>query len=563
MSVSIAKNLVKLLERFGVKAAFGVSGGFIVPIWEALSESEKIQTFHCRHESGGVFSASEFSLCQQVPAIAFATAGPGISNALTGLRVAKLDGAKVVFISSITSVDPSGKWCLQETTAQDIDSLVISNGRGYFDEVIIISQYKDYFDVERKLKKGFNKKDGYVVGIFLTTAAQKMILDIDYENCEELSVSHDNLDENIKYHSKEIADLIINKNAIFWTGFGARNASNLITQIAVKTNSQVISTPRGKGIFDEKHRLYAGTSGLGTDTESIHQALHCPALSAVIIMGTRLGELSSSYIQNNLNKVNVYYVGINVHEVKDNLPPHSVLIESDIDTFLASIETYLAGKIKPSSQIKTIPKLDYSNKYYSDAEKNVLHPLDVLRMVQEIAIDRFDCHVAAEAGNSFVWANRYLKFSNPLRYRTSTADGAMGHYACGLVGITASKDRCAIGIIGDGSMLMSNEISTAVRYGLPAIWLVMNDASYNMCRQGLELLGNAELDCHIPEVDFALFGRAVGAMGYRVRNIEELHQALIHAIENKKPAVIDVVINRYILPPLDNRIKALKELKEV
>nr|WP_244175555.1 thiamine pyrophosphate-dependent enzyme [Xenorhabdus vietnamensis] len=174
----------------------------------------------------------------------------------------------------------------------------------------------------------------------------------------------------------------------------------------------------------------------------------------------------------------------------------------------------------------------------------------------------FDCYVAVEAGNSFVWANRYLKFSNPLRYRINTAYGAMGHYACGLIGIAASKERCAVGIIGDGSMLMSNEVSTAVKYGLPAIWLVMNDASYNMCRQGVELLGNAQLDCDIPQVDFALFGQAIGATGYNVRNIKELREALFHAIEEKKPAVINVFIDKYVLPPLNDRVNTLKRLKE-
>ncbi|WP_222424569.1 thiamine pyrophosphate-binding protein [Yersinia massiliensis] len=93
MKINIAQALVMLLENCRVKAAFGVSGGFIVPIWQALEASTTIHTYHCRHESGGVFSASEFSLCEDVPAVAFATAGPGITNALTGLKAANIDGS--------------------------------------------------------------------------------------------------------------------------------------------------------------------------------------------------------------------------------------------------------------------------------------------------------------------------------------------------------------------------------------------------------------------------------------------------------------------------------------
>lgn len=62
----------------------------------------------------------------------------------------------------------------------------------------------------------------------------------------------------------------------------------------------------------------------------------------------------------------------------------------------------------------------------------------------------------------------------------------MRHYVCGLVGIAAGFKECAIGIISDGAMLMANEVSTVLHYHLSAIWLVMNDSSYNMCRQGLK-----------------------------------------------------------------------------
>ncbi|PHM45783.1 acetolactate synthase 2 catalytic subunit [Xenorhabdus mauleonii] len=559
MSINIAKGLVNVLEGCKVKAAFGIAGGFIGPVWEALMESEKIKTFHCRHESGGVFAASEYSLCEQAPTVAFATAGPGISNALTGLKAARLDGAQVVFISSITSVAPSGKWGLQETTVQNINGLVLADGQGYFDEVIIISKKEDYAQIEKKLKEGFNKKEGYVVGIFLTAKVQREI--IENENSEAFFLSNDDLDVNVKRHSQELADSIVNKKAVFWAGFGARNASALLTKIAIKTNSQVISTPRGKGIFDEKNSLYVGTSGLGADGENIYNALHCPSLSTVIIMGTRLGELSSSYAQNSLKDVNVYYIGLNAQEVKNNLPPHAVIIDCDIEKFLTLIDSHIDYESMPDRDIETVPTLHESDKYHSDPAKDMCHPLDVMRVIQEIAIDKFDCYVASEAGNSFVWANRYLKFSHPLRYRTSTAYGSMGHYACGMVGLAASKERCAVGIIGDGSMLMLNEVSTAVKYGLPAIWLVMNDASYNMCRQGEELLNNTSFDYDIPPVDFALFGQSIGATGYTVTNVKELYQALTQAIEEKKPAVINVVIDRHPLPPLKDRVESLKKLK--
>ncbi|WP_119711022.1 thiamine pyrophosphate-binding protein [Arsenophonus endosymbiont of Aleurodicus floccissimus] len=65
---------------------------------------------HCRTEVGSVFCASEYSLCHSKISISFATAGPGISNALTVLKTAKLDGARVIFISAVTTEYHDGLW---------------------------------------------------------------------------------------------------------------------------------------------------------------------------------------------------------------------------------------------------------------------------------------------------------------------------------------------------------------------------------------------------------------------------------------------------------------------
>ncbi|PPZ39189.1 acetolactate synthase, partial [Escherichia coli] len=106
----------------------------------------------------------------------------------------------------------------------------------------------------------------------------------------------------------------------------------------------------------------------------------------------------------------------------------------------------------------------------------------------------------------------------------------------------------------------NNEISTAVRYQLPAIWLIMNDGEYNMCRQGLRLLDRPPLDCVIPQVDFSLFATALGADGVRVTQADELETSLRAAIMKGTPAVIDVLIDKDAQPPLLDRINTIKSL---
>ena len=91
-------------------------------------------------------------------------------------------------------------------------------------------------------------------------------------------------------------------------------------------------------------------------------------------------------------------------------------------------------------------------------------------------------------------------------------------------------------------MLMLNEISTAVKFGAPAVWAVLNDGRYNMCEQGMEVLG-LQADARIPAVDFAAFARSLGALGEVVESEIDLADALETAITARRPFVLDIRID--------------------
>ncbi|WP_220701139.1 thiamine pyrophosphate-dependent enzyme, partial [Brenneria goodwinii] len=241
------------------------------------------------------------------------------------------------------------------------------------------------------------------------------------------------------------------------------------------------------------------------------------------------------------------------------LPASAVIINAEISHFLHGVY----DKVKKTAVCHNPQRLrreqEPEQQDLIPVKDGVVHPQQVMAIVQKVAIEEHDCLIAADAGNTFVWTNRYLHFQKPNRYRVCTALGAMAHYACGIVGLSASG-KITLGIIGDGSMLMNNEVSTAVRYQLPAIWLIMNDGVYNMCRQGLRLLGHPPLDCVIPQVDFSLFAKALGADGVRVTQTDELETSLRAAILKGVPTVIDVLIDKDAQPPLLDRINTIKSL---
>ncbi|WGO82501.1 thiamine pyrophosphate-binding protein [Arsenophonus apicola] len=562
MNIKIAYDLVDFLEFLGINVAFGISGGFIVPIWQALSRSKKINVIHCRTEVGSVFCALEYSLCHDKIAISFVTAGPGITNSLTGLKTAKLDGARVIFISAITTEYLDGLWGAQETTAINVNALVQDDGQGYLDKVFIIKNEDEYLQARNDIQKLVLSRKHFVIGVFLTTGVQTLTI-----KKQMLASFHPGLHLTNIISSADVSkliELLLAKKSLFWLGFGARHANKDIQKIIELTNSAVIATPRGKGIISEFSKASIGTTGIGSIKKRIvEEIIGDSSRVVIVIMGTRLGEFSAFYLQKKFNNVDLFYIGLEADKVRNNLPFNAIVFKSDIQCFTKVLLNALLDKLthKPAVQYPAlrVEFVDYVTKNNNNSAKT-LHPVDVMNIIQKVAINENNCYVAAEAGNSFCWASHYLKFFQPGRYRVGTAFGVMGHYACGLVGIAAGNKECAIGIIGDGAMLMVNEVSTAVRYSLPAIWLVMNDSSYNMCRQGLEMLNSDPLDCDIPATDFALFGRALGANGYQVNNSQQLHDVMVEAIKNRNPTVIDIKIDKNVVPPIENRIERIKGL---
>ena len=111
---SVADAVVEGMHRLGVGTAFGLIGGAIAPLADAIGRST-IRLVHCRHEAGAAFAALEASLVSERASVLFCTTGPGLLNALNGLHAARLDGGRVIVLSAITPAQRCGRGAFQET----------------------------------------------------------------------------------------------------------------------------------------------------------------------------------------------------------------------------------------------------------------------------------------------------------------------------------------------------------------------------------------------------------------------------------------------------------------
>ncbi|MBW4597957.1 MAG: ScyA-related TPP-binding enzyme [Brasilonema angustatum HA4187-MV1] len=547
--ISVAETVVKMLEDMGVEYAFGLSGGAIAPLWHALQHSN-LRVLHFRHEAGAAFAATEAYFASGRPVVVFTTAGPGITNALTGLFAARWEGAKVIFLSASTSTSQRGRWALQETSTYTMPNAGIFTSGDLFHYATTLECSDELPEVNRRLAKGLARPDGFVAHLSIPTNIQTSSVETSLPRVS-LSVACAGASEET---ISECARFLSEGPFAIWVGFGAGGAAAEIRQLAERTGAAVMCSPRGKGIFPEDHSQFVGVTGFAGH-ESVLRYMQEYRPLRTLVLGTRLGEFTSFWNGAMIPKRGFVHVDIDP-EVPGTAYPsaETFAIQSDVGVF---VKWLLKHFPKRQSRSKALsfprPKRNVINPSASDP----VRPEVLMNVMQRIIVEGSDTVVMAEGGNSFAWAINLLRFTKPGRFRISTGFSSMGHFVTGVVGAALARKGKAVAIVGDGAMLMNNEVSTAVNYQIPAVWIVLNDGGYNMCDQGVAMLGFKGMDAKIPQADFVRIACGMGSDGIRVERESDIQAALEKAMAATGPFVVDVVIDPTRLAPIRGRIESL------
>ena len=542
---SVAQALVNVLEDLGVRDAFGVSGGAMATLWGALSNSSLIDVLHCRHEGGAAFAATEAHFASDHPVVVFTTAGPGITNALTGLLAARDEGAKVIHLSACTSAPQRGRWAIQETSDQTIPQGGIFTSGALFNYATVLESPQQLPQIARRLALGLSQPGSFVAHVSIPTAVQSSPI--------QTAIPQVNLAPDLPVPSQDtvakVAQFLSQGSFAIWVGYGARGAADAILQLAERTGAAVMCSPRGKGVFPENHPQFVGVTGLGGH-ESVMQYMQQEKPLHTLVLGTRLGEPTSFWSEDMVPAQGFIHVDIDPKVPGVAYPfAETVPVISDACVFVKALLEHFSDEKRQTA----LPNPE--REAIAPATSERVRPEFLMEAIQRIIVEGSDAIVLAESGNSFTWSTHLLRFPQANRYRVSTGVGSMGHNVTGVIG--AARKGKAVAVVGDGAMLMNSEVSTAVKYQLPAVWIVLNDAHYNMCNQGMALLGLKGADAQLPQTDFTLIARGMGADGVCVNHEADLDESLRSALASPRPIVVDVLIDSTRIAPSKGRNKSL------
>ncbi len=542
--------LVEALRGLGVEKAFGVSGGAIALLFDAIEESQ-IELHHFRHESGSAFAATEAYFAAGKPTLVFATTGPGMLNVLTGLMAARWDGAKVILVSGATSVAQRGRWATQETSSYTLPQDALYSGGSIFDFAVRMEHPSELPEVLKRVSLGLSRPGGFVAHVCLPMSMQSRRIDLD-------QVTRDTTRQSAPAVTPQdvemTARLLKPSPFVIWAGFGATAAAPLVRELMERSGAKLMCSPRAKGIVSEMHPSFVGVTGLGGHEEvTEHMVQQRP--NWILVLGSRLGEATSFWDRDLLPCEGLIHVDIDPEVPGTAFPDFKTIgIQAEIGYFLNELLEYFPVRPQPAN----FKLRQWQELRHAPREGRVpVRPQVLMDAIQRHVVQDTEAVVMGECGNAFAWCNHYLRFSQSGRYRASTLFGAMGHMSCGVVGAALATGGKAVAVVGDGSMLMNSEISTAAQYGAQAVWVVLNDAGYGMCRDGHKALGLTSSEVAIPRVDFVSLARSMGGNGARVESEELLEIAFEEAMRSPQPFVLDIHIDIHETSPLLRRFESL------
>ncbi len=553
---SASRAIALALYDMGVREAFGLLGGGIAPFAAGLADTP-IRFYHCRHEAGAGIAAIEAHFATGRPGVVVTTTGPGLFNALNAAMAARVDGAKLLVISGFTSRAQSGRGAIQETGVRTMPADLTRPG-SIFHDVALPETEDELAQALGRIRRGFAGPGGFVAHLGLPLTLQTHMLTRPLAAAVPAAWTIDAPAPALAAIDACLAQLV-DPTAAVWIGHGARAAGAALRRFVERAGLPVIASPRAKGVFPESHPLFVGVSGAG-GSPAVREWFERQRPAHLLIVGTRLGEVTSFLAPTHTPSGGWTHVDLDptaFGAAFPQVPGHGVVADAGA-FFTALLERaeatdWFSRRAPGPICEQSIPE-PLRARPVGDVRPDYL-----MQRLQACVVKATDAVVMSEAGTSFTWCNAGLRFDVPGRYRTSAAWGSMGHFTTGCLGAALVGDRPVVAVVGDGAMLMNNEINTAAQYRARVVWVVLNDAQFGLNEQGMTALGMRPVETQMPRTDFVAFARSQGVHGLAVDHERDLDDALARALAHDGPFLLDIRIDRSIPSPvIADRIRSLR-----
>jgi acetolactate synthase-1/2/3 large subunit len=533
-----ADAILRSLEAEGVDVVFGIPGGAILPVYDALARGTTIRHVLARHEQGAGHMAEGYARATGRVGVAFATSGPGATNLVTPIADAWMDSTPLVCITGQVRSNLIGTDAFQECDITGITIPIVKHSWLVQDVEEIPEVIKAAFHVARTGRCG-------PVLVDVPRDVQEAPLEFAWPETVELP----GWKPPRRVHTRQVREaaqrLAAAERPVLYVGGGVLNAhaEDELRELAELGSLPVVTTLMAKSAFPESHDLHFGWPGMHGPKWSNWAINKCDVLVAV---GSRFDDRVTGKLAAFAPGATVIHLDIDSSEI-DKLRFADVPVVGPLDLVLAELTQELREHLRPDATKPWLAQLrdwreQFPLRYGNGGE--MLKPQPVFEALQSLTEGRDDVIFTTGVGQHQMWAMQYIRCDHPRTFITSGGLGTMGYGIPAAVGAKAARpDATVVCIDGDGCFQMTcQELATAVLENLPIVVVIVNNGYLGMVRQWQDMFfaerfSQIELTHHLP--DYAALAEAFGARGFTVDREDQLEDALAEALECGRTAVVD------------------------
>ncbi|HEX5803076.1 MAG TPA: thiamine pyrophosphate-binding protein, partial [Azospira sp.] len=404
----VADLIVSYLEQLGIEYVFGVPGGAIEPLYNALARSERRggpRQVLARHESGAAFMADGYARETGRIGVCCATSGPGATNLITGVACAYDNAVPMLAITGQPALPSFGKKALQESACTGVNTLGMFRHCTRYDTLV---SHAD--QVESKLVNGLMRAAtthgpahlSIPVDILRTPLADGSPAYNLGSLMHRASLVDETLVQTLAGEIRQARRMVI----IIGGGHSCGESIEAILKLAEMTDARFVTSPDGKGLVNTRHRLYRGVFGFAGHVTA--DALLHDEPDLILAIGTSLGEWTSgAWSATVLNQRLIHIDSSDEHLLRS--PMARLHVRGNIRSVCERLIELIAAA-GPAIEARVGTKnpeymLQETAKFVSDAT-----PIKPQRLMRELS-RRFppSTRFLADAGNSTAWAIHYLQ----------------------------------------------------------------------------------------------------------------------------------------------------------
>ena len=531
---AVATLIARFLKARGIDRVFGLQGGHIQPIWDHVGRLG-IRIVDVRDEGAAVHMAHAHAELTGALGVAMVTAGPGVTNTVTAIANASLARAPVLLIGGCPPRPQVNMGPLQDIPHVDILRPVTRTSRTLrvADQVIR--------ELDEAVSRAFGDM-GEPGPVYLEIPTDVLRTDVpDGLVLEEWMRPRGarRIAPDAATVAEAVEALWSAKRPLVVTGRGARGAAAELVRFLDRTGALYLDTQESRGLVPATHASFVGAVRAAAMAEA----------DTVLVIGRKLDYQLGYGSPAVFPAARFLRIADNAGELLDNRRGAPELLATPALALDAIVEA--AGNRVPALDKAWADGLkrkhaERSARAKASTEPEVgrdgkIHPRAIFSAIASVAA--MDYIAVADGGDLLSFARVGLSATT---YLDAGAFGCLGvGVPFAIAAALAFPGRQVIAVNGDGAFgINAMEIDTAVRHGAKAVFIVSNNAAWNIERYDQEVnYGGRVIGTTLRHSDYAAMARALGAHGERVERPADLKAALERAIANA-PAVVDVVTSR-------------------